>query len=69
MSTLHVSDKQRDMLKAGLKTEQCVKSLSEKMRLMRLADRGLVKRLWLSPRGHYYRTTKKGRALLRGRRA
>ena len=67
MSKQTISEKQRDMLMAGLKITQCVADPSEQMRLSRLANRGLVKRLRFQSDGHLYRTTPKGRALLRGR--
>lgn len=67
MSNLQLSEKQRKMLTMGATDARCVTDPSEQLRLCRLGNRGLVQR-WIRPTGHWYRTTSKGRAFLRGRR-
>jgi CTP-dependent riboflavin kinase len=68
MTSIFLSDKQRKMMAVALQDAQCVTDESEKERLRRLGNRGLVKR-WFLPSGVWYQTTEKGKAYLRGRYA
>ena len=63
MSTWQISEQQRALLVAGIKPK-IISNTSEKMRLKRLADRGLVSWTRFLKDGVCYHTTKLGRDLI-----